>query len=144
MDRHVASLADPLEGDGSPSQIVIMSAFGSTARPKECTNIILGPGIYRRYVNGTCVGIPLFSKRAGKVESPCTDQMWEGLNASSISASLILETVYYACVGSHPPSTLSHPAPTVTHPAPTVSHPAPTVTHPPPNPNHRKKDNSKR
>ena len=98
VDRYDVTLVDPLAGDGSESQVVVISALGSSAKPTDCTNDILGPGIYRRYSNGTCKGIPMFSKRAANVESACTDQMWEGANLVNMWVSLLEESWYNKCL----------------------------------------------
>ena len=99
-----STVVDPLSGDSSNSQILIISAFGSTARPTDCANDILGSGFYRHYRNSTCKGLPLFSKRAGKIDSACTDLMWGGMNVRTMWVAIHLEKSYAQCLEAVRPS----------------------------------------
>ena len=65
-DQSVPVLTDPLAADSS--------AMGSAARPRDCDNEVWGPGIDRMHNNGNCSVVPIFSKRAVKMDSDRTDR----------------------------------------------------------------------
>jgi hypothetical protein len=46
-DLHWLLLTDPLAGNNSDGRVVFISEMGSKAKPKHCTNKIIGPGLYR-------------------------------------------------------------------------------------------------
>ena len=95
-------LEDPLAEDKNEpenGEVYLVSALRSEAKPHDCANEVLGPGIYRMFGNGTCKGIPLFSKRAAQVEGRCTDQMVPGLELEEVWVLLSLESWYQECMG---------------------------------------------
>ena len=47
----------------------------------------------------------MFSKRAAKVESACTDLMWEGLDLRLFFVDLDFEKVYFDCLNGVTPTT---------------------------------------
>ena len=112
-ESHDPTMTDPLAGDDPESQVVLISALGSVAKPKDCTNEILGSGIYRMYKNGTCRGIPLFSRRAAEYERKCTDLMWGGLDLKILMATVVVEKSHLECLENPPFRVLrsSSPAP---------------------------------
>ena len=94
-------MVDPLaadENDPANGEVYLVSAFGSKVKPHDCSNEILGPGIYRMFENRTCKGMPLFSKRAAKVDSRCTDLMIPGVQLEQMWAVLSLESWYQECL----------------------------------------------
>ena len=94
-------MVDPLaedENEPENGEVYLVSAFGSKVKPHDCSNEILGPGIYRMFENRTCKGMPLFSKRAAKVDSRCTDLMLPGVQLEELWAVLSLESWYQECL----------------------------------------------
>ena len=97
-DQSVPVLADPLAGDSSKSRVVVVSAMGSAARPRDCANEVLGPGIYRMHNNGTCSGVPIFSKRAANIDSDCTDRLWAGMDVKNLAMVIAKEKWFSNCL----------------------------------------------
>jgi hypothetical protein len=97
FDSHQLSLTDPLAGNNSDSKVVFISGMGSEAKPKHCSNKILGPGLYRMFNNKTCQGIPMFSKRAASLDRKCTDLMWGGIEISFMWVTLYRQDWFEEC-----------------------------------------------
>ena len=100
VDQNDPTFHDPLavgEEGGLNDQIVVFSAFGSKAKPRNCVNEVAGPGIYRVLEDGTCKGLPLFSLRAADVEEECTGMLLEGVQISTLYMLVIEQSKYEEC-----------------------------------------------
>ena len=100
VNQNDPTIVDPFAAgeDGELNdQLVVFSAFGSKAKPKNCVNEVAGPGIYRVLEDGTCRGLPLFSLRAAEVEEDCTGMLWEGVQIKSLYMLVIEEFKFEEC-----------------------------------------------
>ena len=72
----------------------------------------------------------MFSKRAAKVQSACTDLMWEGLDLRLLFVELVFEKGYFDCLNGVTPTT-TQPLYTSDFPTPHLVPPKVQVQPPP-------------
>ena len=91
-------LENIFDGDDDLGPFYFFDVLGSKAKhKKDCTNSVLGPGIYRWSENGTCTGHPIFSPEAAQVEEYCTDTLWGSTSLQHLSIFFTAKSEDYDC-----------------------------------------------
>ena len=50
------------------------------------------------YNNGNCSVVPIFSKRAAKIDSDCTDLLWTSMDVTNLAMVIAKEELFRNCL----------------------------------------------